>query len=154
MPRTDGSEPARVALPRTLPCACASLRRAARAVTQLYDEELRPTGLRATQFTLLQVLAGIGETMQGTLGELLSLDSTTLTRTLAPLRAKGWIRIRPGADRRERLVQLTPDGRHQLERARPAWDRAQQRLRRRLETAEWDNLMTALLRVTGAAQHA
>jgi hypothetical protein len=42
--------------PAHLPCACANLRRVVRMVTQLYDDALRPTGLRAIQFTLLQAL--------------------------------------------------------------------------------------------------
>jgi DNA-binding MarR family transcriptional regulator len=65
-----------------LPCACASLRRASRAVTQIYDQELRGLGLRVTQFTLLQAMELASNLTQGRLGELLSLDSTTLTRTM------------------------------------------------------------------------
>lgn len=72
-----------------LPCMCASFRRAARSLTQLYDDALRPLGLRATQFTVLQVLALSGEISQGELGRRLVLDSTTLTRTLRLLRAQG-----------------------------------------------------------------
>src|SRR5712691_10551422 len=67
-----------------LDCACASLRRAARAVTQAYDAALQGTGLRATQFTLLQALERTGTTPQMALGELLALDPTTLSRTLRP----------------------------------------------------------------------
>lgn len=63
------------------PCMCATLRRASRALTQLYDEALRPLGLRATQFTVLQALSFTGEVSQGELGQLLAMDSTTLTRT-------------------------------------------------------------------------
>ena len=65
-----------------LPCMCATFRRSARAVTQHYDEALRPLGLRATQFTILQALSLTGEVSQGELGEILAMDSTTLTRTL------------------------------------------------------------------------
>src|SRR5271168_4530609 len=83
-----------------LPCACASIRRAARAVTQFYDAGLRPAGLRATQFTLLQALHLAPEISQKHLAELLASDSTTLTRTLAHLRRQGWIRSEPGKDRR------------------------------------------------------
>src|SRR5580704_3296791 len=84
-----------------LPCACANLRRADRAVTQFYDAALRPSGLRATQFTLLQALTLSGEISQKQLGELLEIDSTTLTRTLVLLRSKGWLRSAAGTDRRE-----------------------------------------------------
>src|SRR2546427_12967726 len=90
------------ALP-ALPCACASLRRASRAVTQLYEQALRPSGIRITQFTLLQFLALAGRPItQGTLGQLLALDSTTLSRTLKPLESAGWIRSTAGPDGRER----------------------------------------------------
>src|SRR5712691_12742993 len=65
-----------------VPCMCARFRRASRALTQLYDEALRPLGLRATQFTILQALSLAGEVSQGHLGEMLAMDSTTLTRTL------------------------------------------------------------------------
>ena len=81
-----------------LPCACANLRRAARAVTQLYDEELRGSGLKSTQFTLMQVLSEVAGTTQGGLGDFLALDSTTLTRTLRPLIRRGWVRGKPGRD--------------------------------------------------------
>ena len=81
-----------------LPCMCASFRRAARALTQVYDKALRPYGLRATQFTILQALSLTGENSQGNLGSLLMLDSTTLTRTLRLMRTYGWIE-----DVRERI---------------------------------------------------
>ncbi len=139
---------------RELPCACASLRRASRAVTQLCDDELRASGLRSTQFTLLQVLAITGSITQGRLGELLSLDSSTLTRTLRPLVGRGWVRSVPGRDRRERLFQLTPAGRRKLEDARPSWERAQQRLRKALGAGDWQGMQSVLLGVTEAAQRA
>jgi DNA-binding MarR family transcriptional regulator len=73
----------------SLPCACANLRRAARIVTQRYDQHLQPAGIKTTQFTLLQALTRAGNISQGHLGDLLGLDSTTLTRNLALLRRKG-----------------------------------------------------------------
>ncbi len=89
---------ARESLPR-LACACASLRRTARVVTQLYDTELQGTGLRVTQFTLLQALEQMGAGSQGALGRLLALDATTLSRSLPPLERAGWIRAAAGRDR-------------------------------------------------------
>src|SRR2546430_1296990 len=90
---------ARESLP-LLACACASLRRTARVVTQLYETELQGTGLRATQFTLLQALEQLGAASQGALGRLLALDATTLSRTLPPLERAGWIRAAAGRDRK------------------------------------------------------
>src|SRR5260370_19239130 len=74
-----------------LPCACANLRRAARAGSRLYNRELRETGLEITQFTILMTLEISGEITQGELGRLLSLDSTTLSRILTPLVTDGWV---------------------------------------------------------------
>jgi len=140
--------------PVALPCACANLRRAARAVTQLYEDQLRDSGVRATQFTLLQALGVTGTITQGNLGELLSLDSTTLTRTLKPLVRRGWVRSLAGEDRRERYIELTAAGRRELDRAQPHWERAQQRLRKALGDAGWERLLAELLRVTEAVQGA
>jgi DNA-binding MarR family transcriptional regulator len=135
-----------------LPCACASLRRAARAVTQLYDDELRRAGLNTAQFTLLKVLASGGDVTQGSLGRMLALDSTTLSRTLRPLEARRWISVEPGEDRRERRIELTAQGRRRLDSATPAWERAQHRLRSRLGPGAWTTLLAELARVAGLAR--
>lgn len=109
----------------TLPCACANLRRAARAVTRLYNQALRSDGIEITQFTLLMTLDITGETSQGALGELLALDSTTLTRTLRLVKRKRWVQIRQGTDRRQRLLSLTVTGKDKLNQAMPRWAQAQ-----------------------------
>lgn len=120
---------------------CGSFRRASRALTQLYEQALRPLGLRATQFTILQVLARTGEVSQGQLGEMLAMDITTLTRTLEIMRRQGWIAQRPGEDRRQRFLRLAKRGQNQLERGEPVWEELQSRLRRRLGEGTWDNLL-------------
>jgi DNA-binding MarR family transcriptional regulator len=123
-------------------------------VTQLYDDELRPGGLRVPQFTLLKAIDQVGSVRQGELGDLLALDSTTLTRTLKRLHARGWIRGFPGTDRRERHWELTPAGSRQLERVTPLWERAQRRLRDTLGEGQWDTLQAILSRATLAARRA
>ena len=138
--------------PPPLPCACANLRRATRAVTQLYDAALRPSGLRITQFTLLQVLQRTGEPMtQGALGEVLALDSTTLSRTLRPLEQARWIQRVKGSDARERRIELAPQGRRVLERAIPVWERVQRRLRANLGQRDWAALQALLASATTTA---
>jgi len=123
-----------------LPCLCGTLRRSSRAITQLYEDTLRPLGLRSSQFTILQVLWRVGEMSQGSLGEILAMDSTTLTRTLAIMRLRGWIAERRGSDRRERLLRLAKAGESLLHRALPLWEKAQARLRRRLGEESWNNV--------------
>jgi DNA-binding MarR family transcriptional regulator len=132
-----------------LPCACANLRRADRVVTQFYDAVLRPSGLRVTQFTLLQALHHAPEISQKQLAELLAIDSTTLTRTLAPLRRKGWLHSEAGADRRELRLSLTAMGKREYERALPYWQSAQKRLQQALGKESWNHLMDAAVRTVG-----
>lgn len=149
----DDVNPEATGRPRAMatPCLCAALRQAARAVTRIYDAELRGTGLRTTQHALLRLLERMGEVRQGDLGDMASLDETTLTRTLRLLARSGWVAIRAGADRRERLVAITEAGRLKVEQARPAWSRAQQRMRSTLPAGTWETLFAALPGVVEAA---
>jgi len=137
-----------------LPCACQNLRRATRIVTRIYDQELRKAGLEITQFGLLTALAATGEANQKQLSAGFAMDSTTLTRTLGLLRRQGWIRVRPGKDRRERLFRLTQAGTRQMAEAQPYWERAEQRLRRELGEAGWKSMEQTVSRITGAAMAA
>jgi DNA-binding MarR family transcriptional regulator len=131
-----------------LPCMCGSFRRTSRALTQLYENALRPLGLRATQFTILQALSLAGEVTQSQLGEMLAMDSTTLTRTLRVMAREGWIADRRGDDRRERRLRLAKAGEAQFKRALPAWEKVQSRLRRQMGEAAWRSLLEITHQVT------
>ena len=109
-------------------CLCFNLRKAARAVTQLYDAALEPAGLRATQFSLLAVLAGRDAVTITDLARAMVMDRTTLTRNLRPIEKQGLVAIAPGDDRRTREVRLTQRGRTALTRATPRWRHAQTRM--------------------------
>lgn len=113
-------------------------------MTRIYDAELRGTGLRSTQHSLLRLLGTVGEVCQGELGELASLEETTLTRNLRPLEKAGWLAICPGSDRRQKRISLTEAGRLKVEEARPAWLRAQERMRASLPAGTWDSLFAGL----------
>lgn len=136
----------------SLPCACASLRRASRIVSQLYDHKMHASGLKGTQFTLLQALMIAGDISQGELGEILGLDSTTLTRTLALLRKKRWIAAKPGEDRRQVRLSLTAEGQSRYEKALPCWQSAQKELRKDLGEAGWKQILEATTRAAALAQ--
>src|SRR6266498_1359819 len=123
---------------------CATLRRASRALTQTYEQEMREHGLRASQFTILQVLSRAGEIKQGTLGDMLAMDSTTLTRTLRVMARSGWIAQRTGKDRRERLVRLSSNGTKKMQETLHAWNHSQADLRHKLRANNWEQLETLL----------
>src|SRR5271170_342315 len=121
-----------------LPCMCGSFRRTSRALTQLYEDALRPLGLRASQFSILQALSLAGEISQGQLGEMLAMDSTSLSRTLAIMIRRLWIAERRGEDRRERWLRLTGAGERKLGGALPTWEKVQSRLRGQLGEQAWN----------------
>ena len=135
-----------------LPCACATIRRASRAVTQLYDSWLRRHGIEGPQFAVLAMLDHHGACNQATLGRMFDLDKTTLSRNLKLLKQKGWIAIAAGADARERRVALTGAGRRRLGAARPAWRKAQAQLRATIGDDEWNDMWKAMRALTQAAQ--
>ena len=142
--RTDTNLPA-------LPCLCSSFRRTARALSQVYEEAMRPVGLRITQFTILQALARTGEVKQGRLGEILVMDSTSLTRTLRIMRQQGWIAERRGEDQRERWLKLSKAGETKLKIATASWEKVQARVQAKLGEAGWKNVMQWANQVTGIA---
>ena len=106
-------------------CACANLRRAARALTQVFDEALAPSGLKATQFTLLVTSRLTGESTINELATKMAMDRTTLSRNLKPLMRSGLLLVRTGEDGRTRLVRITPAGERSVEGAYPLWQQAQ-----------------------------
>jgi DNA-binding MarR family transcriptional regulator len=107
-------------------CLCLASRRAARGLTRAFDRQLRPHGIRATQFSILTMLLMRGPLRIGELAEYLGLERTTLTRNLAVIEEKGWVAIRPADDARARVVAATKKGYAAVTAARAAWRKAQQ----------------------------
>jgi DNA-binding MarR family transcriptional regulator len=125
-------------------CACFNLRRVTRAVTQLYDDFLRPTGLRVTQFSVLVALRNLDQATVNQLADKLVVDRTTLTRKLRPLQQAGFVRSRPGVDRRVREISLTAAGEDKLHQALPRWREAQSQMRRSLGRDRLERLLSDL----------
>ncbi|HET7560538.1 MAG TPA: MarR family transcriptional regulator [Limnochordia bacterium] len=100
-------------------------RREARRLTRLYEEKLRPHGLRATQFSILAALALKGATPLRELADALGLERTTLTRGADLLERNGWVASATPEGARERELKLTISGRKKLEEAWPSWQEAQ-----------------------------
>ncbi len=132
-------------------CVCANLRKASRAVTQLYDEALQPAGLRATQYTLLVALSLAGSITITDLAQKLVMDRTTLTRNLTLLEHQGLVTIAPGIDQRTRMISLTNRGREALKKALPLWEQAQKRVVSGLGHNRWDTLLMDLSDVVSLA---
>ncbi|MGH8849570.1 MAG: MarR family winged helix-turn-helix transcriptional regulator, partial [Casimicrobiaceae bacterium] len=116
----------------------------ARALTQLYDDAMAPSGLRITQFSLLRTVARDGNARISDLAAALLLDRTALSRNLDPLLARGLLSVSRGRDARTREVALTRSGARALEAATPYWKRAQTRVAKRLGGGRLDALIATL----------
>lgn len=135
-------------------CACHNLRRASRAMTQLFDAHFEEIGLKATQFTVLSALAWSENKPMpiGELAEMLVLDQSSLSRNLAVLERLGFIKLEPSAtDRRERIVSLTRNGKATLARGYPIWKKAQGAIAEVMKE-DLEEQLKALRRITRTAQ--
>ena len=142
----DGRQPGRLS-----PCVCSTLRMVSRAVTQLYDDILRPSGLRVTQFSILATIARRGEANLRQLEGALAIDQTTLTRSLNLLERDRVIERMPHPDGRIKAMRLTAKGRRVLDVARPLWAQAQDKVLRELGTRAWDDAQRRLARLLSVA---
>jgi len=129
------------------PCVCNTLRMVSRVVTQLYDDCLRPSGLRVTQFSILAAVARLGEASLKQLEDELAIDQTTLTRSLTLLERDGVLERASHPDGRVKAMRLTSKGRRALEEARPLWAQAQSKVLRELGTKAWADAQRRLTRL-------
>lgn len=106
-------------------CAGYNLRRVSRLLSQAYDDALRPSGLKGTQFSLLANVAGRGRMSITALADVMGMDRTTLTRNLKPLEREQLVTVLSGTDRRTREITVTKGGKAALELAYPLWQQAQ-----------------------------
>lgn len=125
-------------------CACFNVRKAARVITQTFDEIMQPSGVRATQFTILVMLASSDAATLSELADKLVMDRTTLTRNLRPLQKQGLIKGVTGADRRTRSISLTSKGFKVVLKALPLWKKAQARIARYLGAQRFAGLLSEL----------
>jgi DNA-binding MarR family transcriptional regulator len=126
-------------------CVMTRWRMTNRILAAVYDQELRPFGLKSSQLSLLVAVTKAAPVRRTELGRLLSLDPSTLTRNLAVMLKHGWIEEVPDdSDQRGAPLQTTPTGRNLLQRIAPAWHRAQSRAKKMLGSAGVDLIFSAL----------
>ena len=108
-------------------CIAVRLRLLNRVVTNLYDDALRPLGLKVSQLNILIVTAKLGLARPAQVCEILQLDASTLSRNVKPLQAHGWLEVVPEEDARAQPFRLTAQGKRLIEKAVPTWEEAQRR---------------------------
>jgi len=142
--KKDKTKKAEKIRPELEDCACFNFRKAARVVTKIYDEKLRPCGLRVTQITILFVISKVQSATITNLAEMLVLERTSLTRNLRPLEKQGLISIDSGSDQRRRIVTLTEQGMKFVEKVIPLWEETQEYVVGKLGTDRWKNILSDL----------
>jgi DNA-binding MarR family transcriptional regulator len=113
-------------------CYCTQFRRSANALTSIYDEALRPVGLKITQHTLLRGLDRLGSATYNEIAAELSLDKTTISRNIKLLIDAGWVDVSSDDDARYKLATLSVDGKRVLKEAEPHWRAAQTQVEKEL----------------------
>jgi DNA-binding MarR family transcriptional regulator len=109
-------------------CYCTQFRRSANALTSIYDDALRPVGLKITQFSLLRALERLGSANLSEIADEVALDKTTISRNLNILIGAGWVETAPDTDARYKVASLSRAGKKILRLAEPYWQRAQARV--------------------------
>jgi DNA-binding MarR family transcriptional regulator len=106
-------------------CAFSQLKLMGRVVNAIYDQALEPVGLRASQLALMWAIVALEPVDMTSLGEITYTDQTTLSRTVQTLRRMRLVSVRPGDDRRVKLLSLSAAGKARFAAAMPHWERAQ-----------------------------
>ncbi len=127
--------------PQLSDCACFGARNAARAITDLYDETLAPSGLRINQFATLAAIHQRRDGSMQTVAADLGLDPSTMTRVLRPLVDEGFVNVEPGENRREKRLALTDLGKKKLLDTHALWQHAQDQMRAKLGPGVFDRLL-------------
>lgn len=125
-------------------CTCFNLRKASRAMTQLYDAALKPAGIRATQFNVLAALDILGDVPQSELAVALVMDRTTLIRNLSPLIANGFVTATRARGNGPKIISLTKAGEQVFQQAKPLWEDVQERIAGLLGVEKWSGLIDDL----------
>jgi DNA-binding MarR family transcriptional regulator len=128
-------------------CVLRHVTRTSRSVVAAFDTALKPTGLTGNQFNLLMTLARMGPMNVNAVAAAVGMHPSTVPRLVAPLAGRRLVRTRAGADRRQRLITVTENGRRKLMAAYPYWAALQRQVVARLGDEGWVAAMRMLQQV-------
>ncbi len=131
-------------------CIAVRMRMLNRVVTNIYDDALRPLGVKVSQMNILVAAGKMGTARPAEVCERLHLDVSTLSRNVERMKARGWLEVIPDEDGRAQPFRLTNEGRKLLEQAAPAWKKAQKRAKALLGDEIVDLLGQAVIRLREA----
>ena len=131
-------------------CLAGRLRMLNRVVTNIYDDALRPLGVKASQLGILVVAAKFGLARPADVCDRLQLDTSTLSRNVERMKVNGWLEVVADDDGRAQPFRLTAKGRKLLERAKPAWEKAQKKVKKLIGADTVASIDDAVRRIRSA----
>lgn len=134
-------------------CACLHVRRADRQLSQMYDQYLRPLGIRSTQYGMLRCVEGLPDPFISDIGRFLSMDQTTVTRNIEKLEKAGLVKTSPHPDDpRKKRVELSVAGKSKLAQAHPLWEEAHTHIVSQMGDADFNSLLRLLNKLVRATK--
>ncbi len=149
---TARSSKSKISLPQTsgYPCLCAVMRKAGRILTRRYDQSLRPSGLKLTQYSMLANIERNPDVSVSELAGLLVMDQTTVTRNLQVLEKLGYIHLEADMnDHRIKRIRISEAGTSKMDEARPLWKEAQSETEEILGRANIEGILDSLRSLGG-----
>jgi DNA-binding MarR family transcriptional regulator len=136
-------------LTECLDCVCYEIRKTARFVINYYDAALRDADLKSNQFLILVAVAYLKSPNFTKLADFVGIDQSTLARNLVTVKKQKLVSVKPGKNRREKLISLTKKGEQKIEKSFPLWKKAHGRLVGGIGAARWSEIQNELHGVVG-----
>ena len=154
--KTKKAEPipdfASLPLDECMDCLCYQFRKTSRIVINFYDDALKSADLKSNQFLILVAVAFMKSTNFKTLAEFLGIDQSTLARNLVTVEKQSFVTVKPGKNRREKIITLSRKGKQKLASAFPLWQKAQKSLLEKVGIERWHELKAEMDEVAAAAR--
>ncbi len=154
--KTKKAEPipdfASLPLDECMDCLCYQFRKTSRIVINFYDDALKSADLKSNQFLILVAVAFMKSTNFKTLAEFLGIDQSTLARNLVTVEKQSFVTVKPGKNRREKIITLSRKGKRKLASAFPLWQKAQKSLLEKVGIERWHELKAEMDEVAAAAR--
>lgn len=124
-PQHDKSQVEEMASTVIAECVAYRARRLNRQVTSIFNDALRSSPLSITEMNLLAPIAARPGVQPSALANAMAMDKSTLSRNLARLSGREYIRIAAHPEERGDSLWLTNRGREAFVATFQAWKRAQ-----------------------------
>lgn len=133
-------------------CIAVRVRLLNRVICGVFDEVLRPFGMKVSQMNIMVAVSLTGPVKPSQVCEALQMDPSTFSRNAERMRKQGWLEYLPGEDQRSHTVQVTASGLKLIEDCLTAWQEAQNRVKSMIgeEQAQALNAIADALWATGS----